>query len=131
MASEIILNLVSKGGSKAKITILLFAGIWQTGDVLKPYMPLPWSPLCEADDDSYQGDAVLGARKWILEQTASAFLTLDTIARGLWKSKWPMQCIHHLHRGTCSYTNCSRRHERMSKKECGHLIEVGSNGIAL
>ena len=129
-ASGFILNLVLKDGEQAKNMMLLLAGIWQTGDVARKYIPLPWSPLREAGNENYQGDAVLEARKWILEQTASAFLTLDIIARDLWRSKWPVQCLQHLHRGTCSNKNCSRRHERMSKKECHHLIKVDSDGIA-
>ena len=129
MASEVVLNLVSKDVEHAKTMTLLLAGIWQTGDVPRKYIPLPWSPLSEAGNENYQGDAVLEARKWILEQTTSAFLTLDIIARDLWRSKWPMTCLQHL-RGRCSKANCSRRHEHISKKECEHVIEVGFDFIA-
>lgn len=125
MASEVVLNLASRDGELAKPRMLLLAGVWQTDDVPKKYIPLPWSPLCEAGNDNYQGDAVLEARKWILEQTASAFLTLDSIARDLWRSKWPVHCLQHLHHGKCSNKNCSRRHGHISKKECDHMTEVG------
>ena len=129
MASEVVLNLVSRDGEQAKTMTLLLAGIWQTGDVPRKYIPLPWSPLCEALNENNQGETVLEARKWILEQTASAFLTLDIVARDLWRSKWPMTCLHHL-RGRCSNANCSRRHEHILKKECDHMIEVGFDVIA-
>ena len=104
---------------------LLLAGIWQNDDVSRKYITLPWSPLCKAGIERYEGDAVLEARRGILEQTASAFLTLDIIARDLWRSKWPLKCLQHLHLGKCSNKNCSRRHEHVSKKDCYHMIEVG------
>ena len=130
MASEVILNLALGEGEQAKAMTLLLAGIWQTDVIPRKYIPLMWSPLCKAGNENCQGDAVLEARNWILEQTASAFLTLDFIARDLWRSKWPVQCIQHLYRGKCSNQNCSRRHEYISKKECDHMIKVGFGVIA-
>lgn len=129
MASEFILNLVLKDGEQAKTMTLLLAGIWQTSDVPRKFIPLPWSPLYEAGNENYQGDAVLDARKWILEQTASAFLTLDIIARNFWKSKWPVQCLLHLYRGKCTKEDCSRRHKHVSKKECDQMIKVGFDAV--
>ena len=109
---------------------LLLAGIWQTDDVPKRYIPLAWSPLCKAGNDDYQGDPVFEARKEILEQIALAFLTLDITARNLWKLKWPVQCIRHLYRGKCSKHNCTRRHEHILQKECDQMIEVGYGIVA-
>lgn len=130
MASEVVLNLVSRDGEQAKTMTLLLAGIWQTGDVSRKCISLPWSPLFEAGNEKYQGDTVLEARKWILEQTASAFLTLDIIARDLWRLKWPVQCLYQLYRGKCSNANCSRRHGHVSKKECDQMIKVGFDAMA-
>ena len=130
MASEVVLDLALGKGEQAKGITLLLAGVWQTDDIPRKYVPLAWSPLCKAGDDDYQGDVVLEARKGMLEQTASAFFTLEMAARDLWKSKWPVQCIQHLSRGKCSKQNCSRRHEHISKKECDHVIEV-SYGIVV
>ena len=130
VASQVILNLALGEGEQAKVMTLLLAGVWQTDEIPKKYVPLAWSPLCKAGNEDYQGDAFLEARKGILEQIASAFLTLDMTARDLWKSKWPVQCIQHLSRGKCSKQNCSRRHEHISKKECDHMIEVGYGIIA-
>ena len=130
MASEVIQNLALREGERAKKMTLLLAGIWQTDGVPRKYIPLPWSPLCKVGIGDYHGDAVLEARNGILEQIASAFLTLDNIARDLWRSKWPVQCLYHLHRGKCSNANCSRRHKHVSKKECEQMIKVGFDAIA-
>ena len=129
VASQVILNIALKEGEQAKAMTSLLAGIWQTDDVPRKHIPLPWSPVYEAGNENYQGNAVLEARRWILEQTASAFLTLDIIARDLWISKWPVTCLQHL-RGKCANANCSRRHKQISKKECDHMIEVGFDVIA-
>ncbi len=130
MASEIILDIASREEARANTMTLLLAGIWQTDDVPRKYITLPWSPLCKGGIEGYQGDPVPEARRWILEQTVSAFLTLDTIARDLWKLKWPVVCLHHLHRGRCSIANCGRRHEHVSQSDCWHMIEVGYGVVA-
>ena len=129
VTSQVILNIALKKGEQAKAMTSLLAGIWQTDDVPRKNIPLPWSPVCETGNENYQGDAILEARDWILKQTVSAIFTLDIIARDLWRSKWPVTCLQHL-RGRCSNANCSRRHEHISKKECGHMIEVGFDIIA-
>ena len=130
MASDGILNVALRGGEQAKAMTLLLAGVWQTDDIPRKHLPLPWSTICKAGYEQYEGEAVLEARKGILEQSSSAFLTLDIIARDLWRSKWPMQCLQHLYRGKCSNQSCSRRHEHISKKEYDHMTRVCFEVIA-
>ncbi len=129
MAIEVILDIASRKEARAKKMTLLLAGIWQTDDVPRKYVTLPWSPLSKGGIEDYQGDPVLEARRWVLEQTVSAFLTLDIIARDLWRLKWPVKCLQHL-RGKCSNKNCGRRHENVSKRDCHYMIEVGYGIIA-
>lgn len=129
VARGIILHIAFKG-ARAKSMALLLAGIWQNDDVPRKYIIMPWSPLYKGGIESYQDDPILEARRWILEQTTSAFLTLDIIARDLLRLKWPVKCIHYLHRGKCSNEDCGRRHERVSKRDCYHMIEVSYGIIA-
>ena len=98
----IVLKCLWKDSVQGLRAMLLLAGVWQRAGTTSQYSILAWSALHERATNSKQINYDAVVKAWIRSKTATALLTLHTVAKGLWKTKWPNHCLTHLSQGSCS-----------------------------
>ena len=128
---DLVLN---KNGNALNI-LLLLACLWKPANGNGHLMVLPWSPLRNVLADISSSDYTKFVKQRVLDDLASAILTLDTKARGLWKEKWPKGCVHFITLGFCPRQRngepCNWLHQAISEQDCSQIAEdlLLMNGI--
>ena len=121
--SDLILN---KSGNALNIVHLL-AGLWKPANGNGRLKVLEWSPLREMLANISSGDYIKTVKQRVLDGLASAILTFDTKARGLWKEKWRKSCVQFITLGFCPRQRngepCSWPHQTVSAQDCFQIIE--------
>lgn len=97
-----LLNCLWKDSAHGLRAMLLLAGVWQRSGTTGQCSILPWSVLHEQARNHSPNNYGALVKVWIRSKTATALLTLHTVAKGLWKTKWPKHCLTHLSHGSCS-----------------------------
>lgn len=92
-------DIVIRNDSQAKKIVLLLTGVWQTHDLEKPFVLLPWSPLNETITDVSAADLAQIATQWVLDRLASTVLVLDSKSWELFKHKYPQPCSQFVLKG--------------------------------
>ena len=120
-------DLVINGSIDAVRTLLLLTGLWKSDVAHHPYVLMPWSPLHRLSNVDSLVDAPKAAIEWFLDGLASTVLAMDTVARDLWKSKWPTRCVYFLTSGFCPRQQrqeyCRWSHQMVSKHDCSQVVE--------
>ena len=109
-----LLNCLWKESAHGLRAMLLLAGVWQRSGTTRQCSILAWSALHE--QARYHSPNSYGAlvKVWIGSKTATALLALHSVAKCLWKTKWPKNCLTHLSHGSCSQSgidqSCTSHH---------------------
>ena len=125
----ILLKCLLKDSVQGLRAMLLLAGVWQRTGTTSRYSTLAWSALHEQSTNSRRINHDALVKVWIRSKTATALLTLHTVAKGLWKTKWPKHCLTHLSQGSCSQIgsdqSCTSHHgsETINRAGCRLLIK--------
>ena len=123
----ILLKCLWKDSVEGLRAMLLLAGVWQRAGTTSQYSILAWSALHERATNLTRIDYDAVVKAWIRSKTATALLTLHTVAKGLWKTKWPKHCLTHLSQGSCSQIgsdqSCTSHHGSQTINRSGcHLF---------
>ena len=97
-----LLNCLWEDNAHGLRAMLLLAGVWQRSGTTGQCSLLPWSVLHEQARNHPPINIGALVKVWIKSKTATALLTLHTVAKGLWKTKWPKHCLTHVSQGSCS-----------------------------
>lgn len=119
-------DLVVNRSTDALRTLLLLTGLWKSDVAHHPYVLMPWSPLRGLFNVKGLVDAPKAAMEWFLDGLASMILAVDTVARDLWKLKWPTPCVHFLTIGFCPrqqrQEDCRWSHQMVSEHDCSQVV---------
>ena len=119
-------DLVVNESSDALRILLLLTGLWKSGVTQDQYVLLSWSPIRGIATAISVVDAPKVARKWFLDSLVSAVLAMDAVARELWKSKWPIRCVHFSTTGSCprlrNREDCHWLHQLVSRQESSQVV---------
>ena len=96
------MDLVLRDGKQSQTILLILAGIWPGDESSGQYTVLPWSPVHSATAATSERDLLIKAKNWVLEQSGSAFLIVNNVAREVWRQRWPAPCVQYLNLGKFS-----------------------------